>query len=101
VTNWVAVTGVALILGGVGIPFWFRREIFGVGGRRRAPRLPTPQPARARPEPAAGDTGWADCADRIAGWVRPEYRAFPVPIGAAPSGSEPYGWPVPVERPAE
>jgi hypothetical protein len=31
----MTVTGVAMILGGIGIPIWFRREIFGVGGKRR------------------------------------------------------------------
>ena len=52
VTNWMTVTGVAMILGGISIPIWFRREIFGVGGKRRvrgshAPRAIEP-PRRAQ-----------------------------------------------------
>jgi len=52
VTNWMTVTGVAMILGGISIPIWFRREIFGVGGKRRvrgsrAPRAIEP-PLRAQ-----------------------------------------------------
>ena len=48
----MTVTGVAMILGGISIPIWFRREIFGVGGKRRvrgsrAPRAIEP-PRRAQ-----------------------------------------------------
>ena len=145
VTNWVTVTGAAMLLGGLGVPLWFRREIFGVGGRRRSRRFRPPKPVeplelaeplepvesvprRTRPsrprtgpeyagthyggriarpgrtgprtEPAELEFMVNECADRIDGWVRPHYRDFPEPQGAPPPGAEPYGWPIPVERPA-